>query len=58
MASTSLNNTNQMYCQDRTRQERLQLTILDKERIVVLSKKELVDVNYLKTITKKLENLS
>ena len=34
MASTSLNNTNQMYCQDRTRQERLKLTILDKERIV------------------------
>ncbi len=32
--------------------------LLDKERIVVLNKKELVDPNYLKTITKKLENLS
>ena len=32
--------------------------LLDKERIVVINKKELVDVNYLKTITKKLENLS
>mgnify|MGYP006240646083 CR=1 FL=1 len=32
--------------------------LLDKKRIVVLNKKELVDVNYLKTITKKLENLS
>ena len=32
--------------------------LLDKERIIVINKKELVDVNYLKTITKKLENLS
>ena len=32
--------------------------LLDKERIVVLNKMELVDENYLKTITKKLENLS
>lgn len=34
MTSTNLKNTVQMYCQDRTRQERLKLTILDKERIV------------------------
>ena len=32
--------------------------LLDKDRIVVLSKMELVDDNYLKIITKKLENLS
>ena len=32
--------------------------LLEKERIVVLNKKELVDAKYLKTITKKLENLS
>ena len=32
--------------------------LLDKERIVVLNKMELVDDNYLKTVTKKLENLS
>ena len=32
--------------------------LLNKERIVVLNKMELVDENYLKTITKKLENLS
>ena len=32
--------------------------LLNKERIVVLNKKELVDENYLQTITKKLENLS
>ena len=32
--------------------------LLNKERIVVLNKMELVDANYLKTITKKLENLS
>ena len=32
--------------------------LLEKERIIVISKKELVDSNYLKTITKKLENLS
>ena len=32
--------------------------LLNKERIVVLNKMELVDENYLQTITKKLENLS
>ena len=32
--------------------------IIDKERILVLNKMELVDDNYLKIITKKLENLS
>ena len=32
--------------------------LLDKYRIVVLNKMELVEVEYLKTITKKLENLS
>ena len=32
--------------------------LLDKERIVVLNMMELVNQNYLKTITKKLENLS
>ena len=32
--------------------------LLNKERIVVLNKMELVDEDYLKTITKKLENLS
>ena len=32
--------------------------LLDKKRIVVLNKMELVDDNYLKIITKKLENLS
>ena len=32
--------------------------LLDKERIVVINKMELVDGNYLKIITKKLENLS
>ena len=32
--------------------------LIDKYRILVLNKKELVEVNYLKKITKKLENLS
>ena len=32
--------------------------LLDKDRIVVLNKIELVDDNYLKILTKKLENLS
>jgi len=32
--------------------------LLDKERIIVLNKMELLDDNYLKIITKKLENLS
>ena len=32
--------------------------LLNKERIVVLNKMELVNENYLKKITKKLENLS
>ena len=32
--------------------------LLDKERLVVLNKMELVDDNYLKIITKKLEKLS
>ena len=32
--------------------------LLDKKRIIVLNKMELVDENYLKIITKKLENLS
>ncbi len=32
--------------------------LLDKERIVVLNKMELVDTNYLKIITQKLENIS
>ena len=32
--------------------------LLDKERIVVLNKMELVDESYLKIITQKLENIS
>ena len=32
--------------------------LLNKERIVVLNKMELVDENYLKIITQKLENIS
>ena len=32
--------------------------LLDKERIVVLNKMELVDENYLEIMTKKLENIS
>lgn len=34
MASTHLKNTHQMYCQDRARQDRLKLTILDNENIL------------------------
>jgi len=34
MTSTNLKNTNQMYCQDRARQERIKLSILDNQRII------------------------
>lgn len=34
MASTHLKNTPQMYCQDRVRQDRIKLSLIDKENVI------------------------